>query len=252
MDDSQPPQQSIPSAPYPAPPPFWRYFTTANLERLRAIQQEHDNTIASSTDQPISPRNLPTELRYLVPPDPPPPGTEKYRTFNTEHAIDQTPQPPPQSALLFNPNAPHINLKALLHALTSSLLVNFLELTTVLSVNPAQHKETIEEMEKIFINCHYIINMYRPRQTREEIIKRLEQQVRNGEEEIERCHQVAGKVREFLEAVKEGRAFAGDQRRYLEPSRADLNGESVGNTVDQRQKEQEQALWRAIREQDGE
>jgi hypothetical protein len=49
----------------PAPPPFWKSFTQANLERLREIR---------SKSEPVPP-----ELEVLLPP--PPPADGKYRSF---------------------------------------------------------------------------------------------------------------------------------------------------------------------------
>jgi mediator of RNA polymerase II transcription subunit 7 len=73
---------------FPDPPPFFKHFTTANLERLKDIEKEATNgtsietdnaNIASalSTEQILA---LPTELRYLIPP-PPPSDDESFHVF---------------------------------------------------------------------------------------------------------------------------------------------------------------------------
>ncbi len=49
----------------PAPPPFWKAFTQANLDRLREIQSSSET--------------VPPELQVLIPP--PPPEDGKYRSF---------------------------------------------------------------------------------------------------------------------------------------------------------------------------
>ncbi|KAF2624514.1 hypothetical protein BU25DRAFT_154801 [Macroventuria anomochaeta] len=73
---------------FPDPPPFFKHFTTKNIERLKEIEKEADNgTEASngianpssklSTEQILA---LPTELRYLIPP-PPPHDNESFHVF---------------------------------------------------------------------------------------------------------------------------------------------------------------------------
>jgi mediator of RNA polymerase II transcription subunit 7 len=73
---------------FPDPPPFFKHFTTENLERLKDVHKEADNGTESlndiadsslklSTEQILS---LPTELRYLIPP-PPPNDDESFHVF---------------------------------------------------------------------------------------------------------------------------------------------------------------------------
>ena len=70
------------STTFPQPPPFYKHFTSQNLERLK----ESTNSKAQGGNPnealgPTSPRllDLPPELRYLIPPEPPADG--KYRSF---------------------------------------------------------------------------------------------------------------------------------------------------------------------------
>ena len=70
MGDQQP---QIPNAPFPAPPPFWKHFTSENLSRLQALKE----TTAESEDKPL-------ELTYL---EPPPPPTDTYTTFGEEQTV---------------------------------------------------------------------------------------------------------------------------------------------------------------------
>jgi mediator of RNA polymerase II transcription subunit 7 len=50
---------------YPAPPPFWRMFTEANIASIKDIRESGEE--------------VPEELRALVPP--PVPTDGKYRSF---------------------------------------------------------------------------------------------------------------------------------------------------------------------------
>jgi MED7 protein len=76
-------------ATFPAPPPFYKNFTTANLERLKEF--EDANPPASDSDQKSSEASqwtpqrllaLPPELRFLVPPIPP--VDEKLQCFGDQ------------------------------------------------------------------------------------------------------------------------------------------------------------------------
>ena len=244
--DEQPPaeQQQVPTAPFPAPPPFWKQFTTSNVNHLKAIQLEQKSTF----DPADANLNLPAELAYLVPPPPPPSDTEQYYTFSTAHALSPVPQQIQDSVLLFNPTSPNTkaDLKKLLHALTQSLLLNFLELTTILGTNPAHYREKLEDLERLFINVHHAINLYRPRQAREEVVRMLERQIDGAEDEIKRCEDMGRRVKEFLRGVQEATVVKG-------MTIGDINGEADGgkSTVDA-QEERTRRMWQAIRDLDDE
>jgi mediator of RNA polymerase II transcription subunit 7 len=90
MAEQQP--SNVLAAAFPSPPPFYQHFTPENLERIAALRaaQQSDSANASSDTQTTSgeasPANpalrildLPPELRYLQPPEPPPEGV--YRSF---------------------------------------------------------------------------------------------------------------------------------------------------------------------------
>ena len=59
--------QQLPAAPFPAPPPFWKHFTKANIDKLAEID--------ASADTQDSDQKLPLGLLYLRPPPPPPATT---------------------------------------------------------------------------------------------------------------------------------------------------------------------------------
>ena len=73
---------------FPDPPPFFKHFTTENLERLRDIENEASNGADASNDVANSSSKLfteqilalPAELRYLIPP-PPPGDNESFHVF---------------------------------------------------------------------------------------------------------------------------------------------------------------------------
>lgn len=73
-------QQRAVTAAFPPPPPFWKHFTSANLEKLEEFKKEASSKDNNKENKKIwSPADLrslqlPPELRYLVPPEPPQSG----------------------------------------------------------------------------------------------------------------------------------------------------------------------------------
>ena len=69
-------QQRAVTAAFPPPPPFWKYFSSTNQEKLDELKKEErrkNNTDNTKTWSPAELRSLqlPPELRYLIPPEPP-------------------------------------------------------------------------------------------------------------------------------------------------------------------------------------
>jgi mediator of RNA polymerase II transcription subunit 7 len=60
---------------FPPPPPFYKHFTAQNLERLTELKERQSEIPGLSS----AILDLPPELRYLVPPEPPADGS--YRSF---------------------------------------------------------------------------------------------------------------------------------------------------------------------------
>ena len=73
------------STTFPQPPPFYKHFTSQNLQLLKEFQESTNSKTREGNPSealgPTFPRllNLPPELRYLIPPEPPADG--KYRSF---------------------------------------------------------------------------------------------------------------------------------------------------------------------------
>jgi len=73
------------SAAFPAPPPFYKHFTEQNLARLKELQQqpEPNATSAEPTNDSSHLLDLPPELRFLIPPEPPSSGL--YKSFGDQY-----------------------------------------------------------------------------------------------------------------------------------------------------------------------
>lgn len=81
---------------YPPPPPFWRNFTSENLERLERSKNEYIEKNKDDTDaakllhdghpETLKKLELPPQVRYLIPPDIP---TESYSLFGEEQKVSR-------------------------------------------------------------------------------------------------------------------------------------------------------------------
>jgi mediator of RNA polymerase II transcription subunit 7 len=67
------------SAIFPPPPPFYKHFTPANLERAKEWKDAQTGQKEGEASGTSSLLDLPPELRYLLPPEPPADGI--YRSF---------------------------------------------------------------------------------------------------------------------------------------------------------------------------
>jgi mediator of RNA polymerase II transcription subunit 7 len=90
-----------------------------------------------------------------------------------------------------------------LKKLAKSLLLNFLELVGVLSVNPEQYGRKIEDLRTLFVNTHHLLNEYRPHQARETLIFMMEQQLARSRAETEGIRNMKEKVDGILKGLGE-------------------------------------------------
>lgn len=232
MADQDQAQQQLPEAPFPAPPPFWRHFTKANEDKLKEIEVKEG-------DRP----KLPIPLAYLRPPPPPPDSAEFYTTFGQNQVIDPTkPSSLPRDQLLFNPDDPDLNHAVLLSKLTKSLLLNFLEMTSVLSLDPTKYEEKVGDIRQLVLNIHVVINMYRPHQARESVKEMLEGFLEDGQREMEECDRLKSRAEELLDDI--GKL---DSSTTTSTS-AQQNGSSTNGTSHAGKMEEQRRTWQMIHE----
>ncbi|KAL9622689.1 MAG: hypothetical protein Q9160_002999 [Pyrenula sp. 1 TL-2023] len=235
---------AVSKAPFPAPPPFWREFTAENITRLESIKKESKGT--SSLSQPswkpsdLRALDLPTELRHLVPPHPPTEAT--YRIFGQPQSVTTSlPSLSSQGVTqLFPdtpPSSPSKSPVAYLLLLAKSLLLNFNEFTSILSSNPVEAADKLDDIKTLFVNAHYLINMYRPHQARETLILMMEEQIRGAEKEIEECDRVSKTIKDLLEELEN----EGNRNGAREPN---LGIEGASPSV--KKENEDRALWAAI------
>ncbi|KAK3699829.1 Mediator of RNA polymerase II transcription subunit 7 [Vermiconidia calcicola] len=245
-------QQATISAPFPAPPPFYKHFTKPNLAQLRQIrretanaqQQPHITTNGSNDSKPdIDILSLPPELRYLLPP--PPPQDDKYRTLGAPqdpNAPDEGLKPDQQLYPL-TANA-KLNPQPHLIALARSLLTTFLSLVGILSKNPQLYAEKVNDLEMIMRNMHDLINQYRPHQARETLILMMEERVERLRGKVGRIREVEGRVGKLMEGLREGGEV--EEGKLEDGEGGGKRGD--GDVMEERWREKQRMRWRAMEE----
>lgn len=90
-----------------------------------------------------------------------------------------------------------------LRKLLKSLLLNYLELIGVLSINPDMYERKVENIRTILVNIHHLLNEYRPHQSRESLIMLLEEQLEYKRGEIREIEQVCKQVHDKLTSIQD-------------------------------------------------
>ncbi|QLQ80899.1 hypothetical protein HG537_0E02540 [Torulaspora globosa] len=181
---------------YPPPPPYIKFFTQENLEKL----PEYLKTKTNRDDTAEQPE---CALDFLIPPPLPP--TSQYRAFGSVWQLkDQLPDLKTMGLTqLYNKasgedtNNYQYKIKEL-HRLLKSLLLNYLELVNILSIDPTQYEQKVDHIRTILVNIHHLLNEYRPHQSRESLIMLLEEQVEYKRKEIKEIDQVCQQLRKKL------------------------------------------------------
>ncbi|KAH8684504.1 mediator complex, subunit Med7 [Tricladium varicosporioides] len=215
-EESQPP--ALTTA-FPPPPPYWQSFTADNLDRiseLRATQSgQNVKTFNPAKSLPVRLLELPPELRNLQPPEPPTDG--KYRCFGDTYNLNEAlPSLEDQNMRqLYSPpgspstNGKHANRAFILKRISKSLLLNFLELIGIMSLNAeievTQYDEKVSDLRTLFVNFHHLINEYRPHQARESLILMMQDQLDKSRAETDGIRKMKAKVEGILEGLSQAK-----------------------------------------------
>lgn len=207
------PPDELPTAPFPAPPPFWKHFTTSNQKAVdehtaRAQSQAHTQV---QSEQEQEHEKQKQHLKYplnllLPPPTPDPKHHTSYPTFHNPHPLHPHPTTPSQPRLLYTPDllTSTSQIQKLLYTLLKSLLLNYLELLTLMATNPAHHAEKLDDLAMLYENFVGVVNLLRPRQGREMVRERLEGVLREGRAQTEAMRVVGVEIEAFLGRVGGG------------------------------------------------
>lgn len=195
--------EDIISSLYPPPPPYVKYFTEENLNKLEAWKNgTQDDMQIDKTD---SERDIeekesqpPGVLKFLIPPKQP--SGEHYRGFGSLWSFED--KLPGLKELgwtqLYKDDDELITSNTKieeLHKLMDSLLLNFLELIGVVSIDPQQFHYKIEDLKLILINISHILNTYRPHQSRESLIMLLRKQIDMKRNEINEIDKTSSDIK---------------------------------------------------------
>jgi len=130
-----------------------------------------------------------------------------------------------------------------LKKMARSILLNFLELVGVLSVDPSQYRQKVDDLTTLFINSHHLINEYRPHQARETLIMMMEEQLARKRKEIEEVRALKVKV----EALLDGSRKSPIEQMAVLDEKADL----VEVDPDEERKRVQRDIWQALEDELG-
>lgn len=88
----------------------------------------------------------------------------------------------------------HTDRALILKRLAKSLLLNFLELVGIMSINPELYHEKVMDLRTLFINFHHLLNEYRPHQARESLILMMQDQLEKTRAETRGIWEMKEKV----------------------------------------------------------
>ncbi|KAL6947764.1 hypothetical protein ACO0RG_000350 [Hanseniaspora osmophila] len=200
---------------YPRPPVFYKYFTQQNIDKLEALKTKRkaDQKSSHESGQTVNEANTEDllseleaandDLQYLIPPSLPKSG--QFRSFGNIWQIeDELPDLTKMGIQqLYKDSDDYSDKINNLKTLLKTLLLNFLELAGLLSVDPSKYEVKLEHIRVILINIHHLLNDYRPHQTRESLIMLLEDQLAFKKMEIREikrmCNEVTGQLKELSE-----------------------------------------------------
>lgn len=188
------------SALYPPPPPYIKFFTQENLDKLPEYIKNKKDAKSDPEEDEEKPQ---CPLDFLIPP--PLAKSSQYRAFGSVWQLkDQLPDLETMGLTQLYKKAgdadtnDYQNKIKELHKLLKSLLLNYLELVGILSVDPTLYEQKVDHIRTILVNIHHLLNEYRPHQTRESLIMLLEEQLAYKRKEIRDIDQVCDQIRDKL------------------------------------------------------
>ncbi|KAF2009696.1 mediator of RNA polymerase II transcription subunit 7 [Aaosphaeria arxii CBS 175.79] len=263
------------AAPWPAPPPFYKFFTTENVENLKKLKNEAvENGHEASASSPLPPSrlsNLPIEQRYLVPPEPPADDEDirvlgqltkggsmngfmndmafiaqdlDHRGWLPGWQYEQLYPLPPETGEGEDPSTTPEwtqERKQYLFRLLRSALLSYLELLGVMAQDPASERknEKIKDLLTLFANMHRLVNEYRPHQARETLIHLMEEQLRKKKAEIQGVADMKQKVDDALAELAKNAPGPATKSAADETSKA---------SQEERRKDNQRQMWQAMDE----
>lgn len=127
-----------------------------------------------------------------------------------EQGIQQLYTPPD------TPTGKHADRALVLKRIAKSLLLNFLDLVGILSINPALSESKIADLRTLFINFHHLLNEYRPHQARESLIMLMQDQLEKSRAETQKIREMKQKVEGILEGLGKDGLVEDEKKNVVE------------------------------------
>ncbi|ESZ94301.1 hypothetical protein SBOR_5297 [Sclerotinia borealis F-4128] len=207
-DQQQPPPNQI-AAVLPSPPFLWKQFTPENVEHIEKLRagKYANQGVTDKLSYKLPPRilDLPSELRFLQPPEPPESINDEIFSFE-KSGVEPLYTPPDTPT----GTGKHVDRALILKRIAKSLLLNFLELVGIMSIHPEQSQEKINDLNTLLVNFHHLLNEYRPHQARESLILMMQDQLEKSRAETEGIMKMKEKVEGILEGLGQVKTADGD------------------------------------------
>ncbi|KAF6832285.1 hypothetical protein CPLU01_06249 [Colletotrichum plurivorum] len=245
-DNPEEPSQNALASTFPNPPPFWRHFTPENINRiedLRKAQAEKDGFAVK--DLPARLPDIPEDLMNLQPPAEPAAGT--WKVLGGNYTLDdKLPSLEDGEIKRLVPahsdekDGKHLDRAFELKKMAKSLLLNFLELVSIMAVVPEDGAAKIEDLRTLFINFHHVLNEYRPHQARESAIALMQSNLDRTRAETAAIRAQVDKAKRVLEGLG-----SLDAPKMPEDTSSTVDGELTRKEVKAFRTIREQEVWDA-------
>ncbi|ROT43814.1 mediator of RNA polymerase II transcription subunit 7 [Sodiomyces alkalinus F11] len=207
MADDAAGQQKTHASAFPDPPPFWKDFTpdnVAGLQQIRCERAAKDNI--PERELPARLPHVPEHLINLQPPAEPPSRT--WRVFGGQYSLDDK-LPSLEEVNIQRLAATHNGEKDGKHLdrafelkrMAKSLLLNFLELLGIMSIDPEDAISKVNDLRIILMNFHHVLNEYRPHQARESAIALMQSHLDRTRNETAAIRAQVDKAKRVLEGL---------------------------------------------------
>ncbi|KAK6216947.1 hypothetical protein QIS74_07061 [Colletotrichum tabaci] len=243
-DNAEEPTQNALASTFPNPPPFWRQFTPENISRIDEFRKaEAEKNGVAVKDLPVRLLDIPEDLMNLQPPAEPSTGT--WKVLGGNYTLDDK-LPSLEEGEIQRLAPVHseekdgkpVDRAFELKKMAKSLLLNFLELVSVMATMPDDGADKIQDLRTLLINFHHLLNEYRPHQARESAIALMQSNLDRTRAETAAIRAQVDKAKRVLEGL-------GSIETPKVPGKASMSvdGELTAKEIEAFGNAREQEVW---------